>query len=39
MGWEGWAIGLISLVAMASQKVPERIVIIIAGIVGVIFLS
>lgn len=38
-GWEGWAIGLISLVAIFSQKVPERIVIIVAGIVGVLFLS
>ena len=38
-GWQGWAIGLISLVAMFSQKVPERIVIIVAGLVGVFFLS
>ena len=38
-GWEGWAIGLISLAAMVSQKVPERIVIIVAGLVGVFFLS
>ena len=38
-GWEGWSIGLISLIAMASQKVPERIVIIIAGVIGVLFLS
>lgn len=38
-GWQGWAIGLVCLAAMASQKVPERIVIIIAGIVGVFFLS
>lgn len=38
-GWEGWAIGLVSLVAMLSDKIPERIVIIIAGIVGVFFLS
>ena len=38
-GWEGWAIGVISLVAMFSQKVPERIVIIVAGLVGVFFLS
>lgn len=37
--WEGWAIGLISLAAMFSQKIPERIVIIIAGLVGVFFLS
>ena len=38
-GWQGWTIGLVCLAAMASQKVPERIVIIIAGIVGVLFLS
>ena len=38
-GWEGWAIGLISLAAMFSQKVPERIVIIVAGLFGVFFLS
>ena len=38
-GWEGWAIGLISLAAMFSQKVPERIVILVAGLVGVFFLS
>lgn len=38
-GWEGWAIGLVSLIAMLSDKVPERIVIIIAGIVGVLFLT
>jgi len=38
-GWQGWAIGLISLAAISSQKVPERIVILVAGIVGVLFLS
>lgn len=38
-GWEGWAIGIVSLIAMLSDKIPERIVIIIAGIVGVFFLS
>ncbi len=38
-GWEGWAIALVSLIAMISDKVPERIVILLAGIVGVIFLS
>jgi len=38
-GWEGWAIGLVSLIAMLSQKVPERIAIIIAGLVGVFFLT
>ncbi|HJR80806.1 MAG TPA: chromate transporter [Anaerolineales bacterium] len=39
MGWEAWAIGLVSLVGMFSKRVPERIVIIIAGLVGVFFLS
>ncbi|HSG44731.1 MAG TPA: chromate transporter [Anaerolineales bacterium] len=39
IGWEGWIIGMVSLVAIFSQKVPERIVIIIAGLVGVMFLS
>jgi hypothetical protein len=34
----GWVIGIISLVAM-WLKAPERVVIIIAGIIGVIFLS
>lgn len=38
-GWEGWAIGVISLAAMLSDKIPERIVIVVAGIVGVLFLS
>lgn len=38
-GWEGWAIGIVSLIAMLSDKIPERIVIIIAGIVGVLFLT
>jgi chromate transporter len=38
-GWEAWAIGLVSLAAMASEKVPERLVIIIAGVIGAIFLS
>lgn len=38
-GWEGWVIGIVSLIAMLSDKIPERIVIIIAGIVGVFFLS
>lgn len=38
-GWQGWVIGVVSLGAMFSQKVPERIVIIVAGLVGVFFLS
>lgn len=38
-GWEGWAIGIVSLAAIWSQKVPERIVIVVAGIAGILFLS
>lgn len=38
-GWEAWAIGLISMAGMLSKKVPERIVIVVAGLVGVFFLS
>ena len=38
-GWEGWAIGLISLIAMFTQKAPERLIIIAAGLIGVFFLS
>jgi chromate transporter len=38
-GWEAWAIGLISLAGMLTGKVPERIVIVIAGLIGVLFLS
>lgn len=37
-GWFGWSIAVASLITM-RLKVPERIVILIAGIVGVIFLS
>lgn len=36
-GWEDWLIGIASLIAM-WRKVPERMVIIIAGIIGVLFL-
>ena len=36
--WMGWVIGIVSLAAM-WLKAPERIVVIIAGIIGVIFLS
>ena len=39
MGWEAWAIGLVSLAGMFSKRVPERIVIIVAGLIGVFFLS
>lgn len=38
-GWDAWAIGLISMVGMLSGKIPERIVIIVAGLIGVLFLS
>lgn len=38
-GWEAWAIGLVSMAGMLTKKVPERFVIIIAGIIGVLFLS
>jgi len=38
-GWEAWAIGLVSLMGMLSKRVPERIVIILAGVIGVFFLS
>jgi chromate transporter len=38
-GWEAWAIGLISMAGMLSGRVPERVVIVIAGLVGVLFLS
>lgn len=36
-GWVGWAIGMISLAAM-FMKTPARIVLLIAGLVGVVFL-
>jgi chromate transport protein ChrA len=39
MGWEAWAIGLVSMAGMLSKKVPERIVIVVAGLIGVFFLS
>lgn len=38
MSVTGWSIGIISLIAMWF-KIPERFVVIIAGIVGIIFLS
>lgn len=37
-GWEAWAIGLVSLVAMFLNA-PARIVVVIAGVIGVLFLS
>ncbi|MGE5775945.1 MAG: chromate transporter [Chloroflexota bacterium] len=39
MGWEAWTIGLVSMVGMVSKKVPERIVIVVAGVIGILFLS
>jgi len=38
MSWFGWGLGLASLAAM-WLKIPERFVILIAGVIGVIFLS
>ncbi|MEW6401596.1 MAG: chromate transporter [Chloroflexota bacterium] len=37
MGWEGWLIGLASLAAM-YLKAPERLVILVAGLLGIFFL-
>lgn len=37
-GWISWAIAVLSLAVMLL-KVPERIVIVIAGLVGILFLS
>ena len=37
-GWQGWAIGAVSLVAMFLD-VPARIVVLIAGLVGILFFS
>ncbi len=37
-GWVGWALAIASFAAM-WRKAPERVVILIAGILGVIFLS
>jgi chromate transporter len=39
MGWEAWTIGLVSIVGMVSKKVPERVVIVVAGVIGILFLS
>jgi chromate transporter len=36
--WFGWALGISSLAAMWF-KIPERLVIIVAGMIGIIFLS
>jgi Chromate transport protein ChrA len=37
-GWQGWAIGAISLVTMLL-KAPAKIVILIAGLVGIVLFS
>lgn len=37
-GWEGWAIGIVSLIAMFLNA-PARIVVIAAGVIGVLFLK
>lgn len=37
-GWEGWAIGVISLIAMFLNA-PARIIVILAGLVGIFFLQ
>ncbi len=37
-GWQGWTIGIVSLIAMFLDA-PARFVVLIAGIVGVLFLS
>ena len=37
-GWQGWAIGAISLIAM-FLNVPARIVVLIAGLIGIFFFS
>lgn len=38
-GWEAWAIGLVSMAGMLSKKIPERFLIVLAGLIGVLFLS
>lgn len=38
-GWEAWAIALVSMAGMFSKKVPERVVIVVAGLIGIFFLS
>ncbi|HEY5903930.1 MAG TPA: chromate transporter [Anaerolineales bacterium] len=37
-GWTGWAIGLVSLAAMLLNA-PARFIVLIAGLVGIFFLS
>ncbi|HQU37931.1 MAG TPA: hypothetical protein PLR65_15220, partial [Anaerolineales bacterium] len=36
-GWEGWAIGIVSLIAMFLNA-PARIVVVLAGLIGVFLL-
>jgi chromate transporter len=36
--WRGWAIGLLSLLAM-TLKVPERLVVVVAAIAGIFLFS
>ena len=37
-GWQGWAIGIVSLIAMFLDA-PARIIVVIAGVIGVILFS
>jgi chromate transporter len=37
-GWEGWVIAIASLIAM-FMNAPARIIVIVAGLVGIFFLS
>lgn len=37
-GWEAWTIGAVSLIAMFLNA-PARIVVIVAGVIGVVFFS
>ncbi len=38
VGWSGWVIGIVSLAAM-FLKAPARFIVLIAGLVGIFFLS
>jgi len=37
-GWQGWAIGIVSLIVMLF-KVPERIVVVTAAVLGILLFS
>ncbi len=37
-GWEGWAIAIVSLIAM-FMNAPARFIVIIAGLIGIFYLS